>query len=124
MEPDASAASYFMAAAAVTGGRVRIPGLGSGSPQGDVRFARVLGDMGCEVEVGRDRWRWRARERLRGVEVDMNAFSDTMITLSAIAPFASTPTEIYNVGHTRRQETDRISAVVTELRRLGVPVEE
>ncbi len=124
VEPDASAASYFMAAAAVTGGRVRIPGLGSDSPQGDVRFARVLGDMGCEVDVGRDRIEVAGPQRLRGVEVDMNAFSDTMITLSAIAPFASTPTEIYNVGHTRRQETDRISAVVTELRRLGVPVEE
>nr|MDP9475186.1 3-phosphoshikimate 1-carboxyvinyltransferase [Actinomycetota bacterium] len=62
--------------------------------------------------------------RLRGVEVDMNAFSDTMITLAAIAPFAETPTVIKNVGHTRHQETDRLSAVATELGRLGVTVEE
>jgi 3-phosphoshikimate 1-carboxyvinyltransferase len=124
VEPDASGASYFMAAAAVTGGRVRIPGLGAGSAQGDLRFAEVLGEMGCGVEVGEDRVEVRGTERLRGVEVDMNAFSDTMITLAAIAPFASTPTNIKNVEHTRYQETDRVSAVATELRRLGITVEE
>jgi 3-phosphoshikimate 1-carboxyvinyltransferase len=124
VEPDASAASYFMAAAAVTGGSVRIPGLGAGSPQGDLRFAGVLGEMGCEVEVGEDWVEVRGPELLRGVEVDINAFSDTMITLAAIAPFASTPTVIKNVEHTRYQETDRVSAVAAELRRLGIPVEE
>ena len=124
VEPDASAASYFMAAAAVTGGRVRIPGLGAGSPQGDLRFAKVLGEMGCDVEVAEDHVEVRGPDRLRGVEVDMNAFSDTMITLCAIAPFASTQTVIRNVEHTRYQETDRISAVATELRRLGIAVEE
>ena len=124
VEPDASGASYFMAAAAVTGGRVRIPGLGAGSPQGDLRFAQVLGEMGCGVEVGEDRVEVRGTERLQGVEVDMNAFSDTMITLAAIAPFASTPTNIKNVEHTRYQETDRVAAVATELRRLGITVEE
>jgi 3-phosphoshikimate 1-carboxyvinyltransferase len=124
VEPDASAASYFMAAAAVTGGRVRIPGLGAGSPQGDLRFAEVLREIGCEVEVGEDDVEVRGPDRMRGVEVDMNAFSDTMITLAAIAPFASTPTVIRNVEHTRHQETDRVSAVATELRRLGISVEE
>ena len=124
VEPDASAASYFMAAAAVAGGRVRIPGLGTGSAQGDLRFARVLGEMGCEVELGEESVGVRGDGRLRGVEVDMNAFSDTMITLSAIAPFAFTPTVIKNVEHTRHQETDRVSAVVSELRRLGIQVEE
>jgi 3-phosphoshikimate 1-carboxyvinyltransferase len=124
VEPDASAASYFMAAAAVTGGRVRIPGLGAGSPQGDLRFAEVLREMGCEVEVGENDVEVRGPDRMRGVEVDMNAFSDTMITLAAIAPFASTPTVIRNVEHTRHQETDRVSAVATELRRLGISVEE
>jgi 3-phosphoshikimate 1-carboxyvinyltransferase len=124
VEPDASAASYFMAAAAITGGRVRIPGLGAGSSQGDMRFAEVLGEMGCEVEVGEDRVEVRGPDRLRGVEVDMNAFSDTMMTLAAIAPFASTPTVIKNVEHTRYQETDRVSAVATELGRLGISVEE
>jgi len=124
VESDASAASYFMAAAAVTGGKVRIPGLGAGSPQGDLRFAEVLREMGCEVMIGEDQVEVRGLDRLRGVEVDMNSFSDTMMTLAAIAPFASTPTVIRNVEHTRYQETDRVSAVATELRRLGISVEE
>lgn len=124
VEPDASGASYFFAAAAVTGGRVRVPGLGVGSSQGDLRFAVVLEEMGCEVEVGDDHVEVRGPERLRGVEVNMNAFSDTIITLAAIAPFARGATTILDVGHTRHQETDRISAVATELRRLGVQVEE
>ncbi|HEV2745443.1 MAG TPA: 3-phosphoshikimate 1-carboxyvinyltransferase [Rubrobacter sp.] len=124
VEPDASAASYFFALAAVTGGRVRVPGLGSGSSQGDLRFAGVLERMGCEVDLGKGHVEVRGPERLRGVEVDMGAFSDTMMTLAAIAPFASSPTTITNVGHTRHQETDRISAVTTELSRLGVDVEE
>jgi 3-phosphoshikimate 1-carboxyvinyltransferase len=120
VEPDASGASYFMAAAAVTGGRVRIAGLGSTSPQGDLRFAEVLRDMGCNVEISSDSVDVEGPDRLRGVEVDMNAFSDTMITLSAIAPFATTPTTIKNIAHTRLQETDRLAAVATELARLGV----
>jgi 3-phosphoshikimate 1-carboxyvinyltransferase len=120
VEPDASGASYFMAAAAVTGGRVRIPGLGSSSPQGDLRFARVLRKMGCRVEITSDFIEVQGPDRLRGVEVDMNAFSDTMITLSAIAPFAKTPTTIKNVAHIRLQETDRLRAVATELNRLGI----
>jgi 3-phosphoshikimate 1-carboxyvinyltransferase len=124
VEPDASGASYFMAAAAVTGGRVKIPGLGASSPQGDLRFAEVLQKMGCEVEIGEDRVEVRGPERLKGVDVDMNSFSDTMITLAAIAPFADGPTTIRNVEHTRHQETDRISAVATELARLGAKVQE
>jgi 3-phosphoshikimate 1-carboxyvinyltransferase len=124
VEPDASAASYFLALAAVTGGRVRVPGLGAGSSQGDLRFAGVLEKMECEVGLGEDYVEVRGSGRLRGVEVDMGSFSDTMMTLAAIAPFASSPTTITNVGHTRHQETDRISAVVAELSRLGVGVEE
>ena len=120
VEPDASGASYFMAAAAVTGGRVRIPGLGSSSPQGDLRFAGVLRDMGCRVEIAPHSIEVKGPDRLQGIEVDMNAFSDTMITLAAISPFATSPTTIKNVGHTRLQETDRLSAVATELNRLGV----
>ena len=124
IEPDASAASYFLAAAAVSGGRVRVPGLGARSAQGDLRFAGVLAEMGCEVEVGEDFVEVRGPERLRGVEVDMGAFSDTMMTLAAIAPFADGPTVIGNVGHTRLQETDRVAAVAAELARLGVEVQE
>jgi 3-phosphoshikimate 1-carboxyvinyltransferase len=124
VEPDASGASYFFAAAALTGGRVRVPGLGSASSQGDLGFVEVLEEMGCEAEIGVDYVEVRGPERLRGIEVDMNGISDTMITLAAIAPFASSPTTIKNVAHTRAQETDRIAAVARELTRLGAEVEE
>lgn len=124
VEPDASAASYFFALAAVTGGRVRVPGLGSRSLQGDLRFVEVLERMGCTVEMTADATEVRGPERLAGIDVDMNAISDTAQTLAAIAPLASGPVAIRNVAHIRAKETDRISAVVTELRRLGVRVEE
>ena len=124
VEPDASGASYFFAAAALTGGRVLVPGLGKGASQGDVRFVEVLGEMGCDVEVGEGSIEVRGPRRLRGVEVDMNDISDTMMTLAALSPFADGPTTIKNVAHTRHQETDRIAAVANELSRLGVSVEE
>ena len=76
--------------------------------------------MGCDVELAPDSIEVQGPNRLRGVDVDMNAFSDTMMTLAAIAPFADGPTTIRNVAHTRLQETDRLSAVATELHRLGV----
>ncbi len=126
VEPDASGASYFFAAAALTGGRVRVPGLGTNSSQGDVRFVEVLRRMGCSVEMGEEFVEVRGPKggRLSGVEADMNEISDTMITLSAIAPFAGGPTTITNIAHTRHQETDRIAAVAAELTCLGVRVEE
>ena len=124
VEPDASGASYFFAAAALTGGRVRVPGLGASSSQGDLGFVEVLQDMGCEAEIGPNYVEVRGPERLRGIEVDMNEISDTMITLAVIAPFASSATTIKNVAHTRAQETDRIAAVARELTRLGIRVEE
>lgn len=124
VEPDASAASYFMAAAAVTGGRIRIPGLGENTSQGDMQFLDVLEKMGCDIERAPHHVEVHGPQQLRGLSVDMNDFSDTMMTLAAIAPFAEGVTEITNVEHTRHQETDRISAVAAELQRLGVPVEE
>jgi 3-phosphoshikimate 1-carboxyvinyltransferase len=124
VEPDASNASYFFAAAALTGGRVRVEHLGNHSAQGDLRFLDVLEAMGCAVQRGEDAIEVRGPERLRGVDVDMNAFSDMAQTLAAMAPFAGTPTTIRNIAHTRHQETDRLAAMATELRRLGVPVEE
>lgn len=124
VEADASGASYFFAAAALTGGRVRIEGLRRGSLQGDLRFVEVLKCMGCEVEATESYVEVRGPGQLSGIEVDMNEISDTMITLAAIAPFANGPTTITNVSHTRHQETDRIAAVAAELVRLGVTVEE
>lgn len=124
IEPDATNASYFFAAAAVSGGRVRVRGIGRDTVQGDIAFVDVLEQMGCTVERGEDFVEVRGPAELRGVDVDMNAFSDTMQTLAAIAPFANSKVTIRNIGHTRLQETDRIHAVATELRRLGIAVEE
>lgn len=123
VEPDASAASYFFAAAAITGGQVTVEGLSRTSLQGDVAFCECLKSMGCEV-------RWEADQitvvggTLRGIEVDMNAISDTVQTLAAVAVFAEGPTRVTGVGHIRHKETDRIGALATELRKLGALVEE
>lgn len=126
VEPDASAASYFFAAAAVTGGRVTVEGLSRESLQGDVRFCDCLARMGCEVAYGPDSITVaRSPERpLRGIEADMNAISDTAQTLSAVALVADGPTTVTGVGHIRHKETDRIGALATELRKLGARVEE
>ena len=124
VEPDASAASYFFAAAAVTGGRVRVENLGLDALQGDVTFVDVLEAMGCTVVRHATFIEVAGPATLSGVTVDMNAISDTVMTLAAIAPFASSPTVIENVAHIRHKETDRLSALVAELTRLGVEVEE
>lgn len=124
VEPDASGASYFFAAAAVTGGRITVRGLGENCAQGDLAFVDVLAQMGCQVERGRDATTVTGPERLRSVDVDMNAVSDMAQTLAAIAPLAEGPTTIRNIAHNRVKETDRIAAVVAELRRLGQEVEE
>jgi 3-phosphoshikimate 1-carboxyvinyltransferase len=126
IEPDASNASYFFAAAAVTGGRVRVEGLGRNSTQGDLRFVDVLRAMGADVEIGEDftEVRGPAAGALRGVDLDLGPISDTAQTLAAIAPFASGPTTIRGVAHARIKETDRVAALATELRRLGQDIEE
>ncbi len=123
VEPDASAASYFFAAAAITGGAVTVQGLSRDSLQGDVNFVKLLARMGCEVRWGESSITVCGKP-LQGIDVDMNEISDTAQTLAAVAPFASGPTRIRNVAHIRHKETDRISAVASELRRLGVGVEE
>ncbi len=124
VEPDASAASYFFAAAAVTGGRVRISGLGTRTQQGDLHFVDVLERMGCTVSRSEEAVEVVGPRRLRGVDVDMGGISDTAQTLAAIAPFADAPVRITGVAHNRIKETDRVGAVATELRRLGVRVDE
>ena len=124
VEPDASAASYFLALAAVTGGEVTVEGLGRDSLQGDVAFARVLAGMGAEVQLSADSTTVRGTGQLRGVEVDMSEISDTAQTLAAIAPLASSATQVEGIGFIRRKETDRIAAVVAELSRLGIDASE
>ena len=126
IEPDASNASYFFAAAAVTGGRVRIDGLGTRSTQGDLHFVRVLEAMGAMVTIADDYTEVTGPPdgKLRGVDLDLNAISDTAQTLAAIAPFAEGPTTFRGVAHARLKETDRVAALATELRKLGQQVEE
>ena len=124
IEPDASNASYFFAAAAITGGRVTVQHLHLDSIQGDVQFVRILEQMGCQVIVTDIGITVTGPRRLKGIDVDMRTISDTSLTLAAIAPFADSKVTIRNIEHTRWQETDRIHAMVTELRKLGVPVVE
>ena len=124
IEPDATSASYFFAAAAVTGGRVRVPGLRRDSLQGDLAFLDVLRQMGCQVEWDAAGVTVQGPRTLAGIDTELTAISDTAPTLAAIAPFASGPVTIRGIGHTRLQETDRVHALATELRRIGVPVEE
>jgi 3-phosphoshikimate 1-carboxyvinyltransferase len=123
IEPDASAASYFWAAAAISGGRVTVEGLSRDSTQGDVGFCEVLAKMGCGVHFEQDRVTVTAGP-LRGVDVDMNAISDTVQTLAVVALFAEGPTRIRGVAHNRFKETDRIGDLARELRKLGAVVEE
>jgi 3-phosphoshikimate 1-carboxyvinyltransferase len=123
IEPDASAASYFFAAAAITGGRITVEGLSRDSLQGDVAFCGCLEQMGAKVEFGADSITVKGGP-LRGVDVDMNAISDTVQTLAIAALFAEGPTRIRNVAHIRHKETDRIGATATELRKLGANVTE
>ncbi|MGI5292005.1 3-phosphoshikimate 1-carboxyvinyltransferase [Nonomuraea polychroma] len=122
IEPDASTASYPLAAAALTGNSVTIPGLGSSSLQGDVRFAEVLARMGVAVEMTSDSVTVTGTHRLRGLTVNMRDISDTVPTLAAIAPFADGPVRIEDVYNTRIKECDRLDACAENLRRLGVPV--
>lgn len=123
VEPDASAASYFFAAAAITGGQVTVRGLSRNSLQGDVRFCDLLEQMGCRVEYEADAITVHGGRQLRGIDADMNDISDTVPTLAAVALFAAGATTIRGVAHVRHKETDRIEAVAAELRKLGATVE-
>lgn len=124
IEPDASSASYFFAAAAITGGSITVKHLSTDSTQGDVQFVHVLEQMGCQVGVSDLGITVSGPHQLKGIDVDMKDISDTALTLAAIAPFADSKVIIRNIEHIRWQETDRIHAMVTELRKLGVPVVE
>lgn len=126
IEPDVSAACYFYAAAALTGGRAVVRHVTRDCMQGDLRFLDLLAQMGCTVSDTPDgiEVRGAAGGRLKGVTVDMKDFSDQAMTLAALAPFADGAVRIGNIGHIRLQESDRIHAIVTELTRLGISCEE
>jgi 3-phosphoshikimate 1-carboxyvinyltransferase len=128
IEPDASAASYFWAAAAITGGRVRVVGLGLDALQGDVGFVKVLEQMGSQVTTGvapnGESWIEVSGRASHGVDMNMSDISDTVQTLAAVALFADSPTRVRGVAHNRHKETDRIGDLITEIRRLGAEAQE
>jgi 3-phosphoshikimate 1-carboxyvinyltransferase len=122
IEPDASQAGYFWAAAAVTGTAVTVAGIDVDSRQGDVRFVEVLSAMGCRVERKPDGIRVTGGD-LRAVEVDMGTMPDLVPTLAVTAAFARGTTRIRNVAHLRAKESDRLSVTAAELQKMGIAVE-
>jgi 3-phosphoshikimate 1-carboxyvinyltransferase len=125
VEPDASAASYLLAAAAICGGRVTVEGLGDDSVQGDAGFADLLAAMGAGVERSAAATTVIGPPDLRALgDVDLSAMPDMAQTVAAVAVFADGPTRVRGVGFIRGHETDRIAAVVRELRRCGIDARE
>jgi 3-phosphoshikimate 1-carboxyvinyltransferase len=122
VEPDASSASYFAAAAALVGGRVRIPGLKRDSVQGDIGFLGLLEKMGATVTWLDSVVEIEGGSTLSGIDIEMNSMPDLVATLAAIAPFASSPTKIRGVAFIRYHESDRLQALACELNRLGATV--
>ncbi|MDE3134555.1 MAG: 3-phosphoshikimate 1-carboxyvinyltransferase [Acidobacteriota bacterium] len=124
VEPDASTASYFLGAAAVTGTSVWLPGLDPNvTAQGDIELVDFLAQMGCEVRAGGG-LKLTGPGQLRGVTVDMRNSSDVFMTLACVAVFADGPTTIEGIGHARVKESDRIAACAENLQRLGIEVDE
>ncbi|MFG2679787.1 3-phosphoshikimate 1-carboxyvinyltransferase [Streptomyces sp. NPDC048392] len=125
VEPDASTASYAVAAAAVTGGTVTVPGPGHGSLQGDLRFVDVLRRLGARVDVTESATSVTGEGPLRGrLSVGMGEISDTLMTLAAIAPRADAPVTIRGIAHARLKDSDRITAIARNLRALGADTDE
>ncbi len=125
VEPDVTAASYFIALPIAAGGSVEVEGIGGELMQGDARFIEVAAAFGIRREDTSSGLRFSRGEGADPpAEVDFETFSDTFLTLAAIAPLLPAPVKIRGIGHTRQQETDRIHAMATELRRLGQGVEE
>jgi 3-phosphoshikimate 1-carboxyvinyltransferase len=123
IEGDASHASYFFSAAAITKGRVRVENFCSTSIQGDAGFLNILEKMGCDVIRG-DGWAEVQGGELQRIEVDMNGIPDLVPTLAVTAAFAKGKTLIQNIGHLRLKESDRIRALAGELIKMGIRVEE
>ncbi|SMF21174.1 3-phosphoshikimate 1-carboxyvinyltransferase [Pseudogulbenkiania subflava] len=125
VEGDASSASYFLAAGAIAGGPVRVEGVGRDSIQGDVKFADTLRQMGATISMG-DNWIEASAPAggLKALDVDLNHIPDAAMTIAVAALAAGGTTTIRNVESWRVKETDRLSAMATELRKVGATVEE
>ena len=123
VEPDASSASYFFAAAALCGGSVRVEGIDRRSLQGDVAFVDVLAAMGAEVVEHDESLEVRGTGQLKGIDVDLHDAPDMALTVAALAPFADAPTRVSGVSVIRGHESDRIAVIERELGKLGVAVE-
>ncbi|RUM72958.1 MAG: 3-phosphoshikimate 1-carboxyvinyltransferase [Sulfurovum sp.] len=123
VEGDASSASYFLAAAAIKGGSVKVTGVGRESIQGDVAFADVLEKMGAKVEWGEGSITV-SRGELHGIDMDFNHIPDAAMTIATMALFVKEPTTLRNIYNWRVKETDRLTAMATELRKVGAEVEE
>ncbi|MDN2482749.1 3-phosphoshikimate 1-carboxyvinyltransferase [Vibrio agarivorans] len=123
VEGDASSASYFLAAAAIKGGEIKVTGIGKNSIQGDIQFADALEKMGAEIEWGDDYVISRVGE-LKAIDMDYNHIPDAAMTIATTALFAEGTTAIRNVYNWRVKETDRLAAMATELRKVGAEVEE
>lgn len=123
VEGDASSASYFLAAAAIKGGSIKVTGIGKHAVQGDIHFADALEAMGADVEWGDD-YIMVTRNELNGIDRDYNAIPDAAMTIATTALFAKGPTVIRNVYNWRVKETDRLAAMAAELRKVGAEVEE
>lgn len=123
VEGDASSASYFLAAAAIKGGTVRVTGIGKNSLQGDIHFASVLEKMGAKVRWGEDYIECE-RGTLKGIDMDMNTIPDAAMTIATTALFAEGETVIRNIYNWRVKETDRLAAMAAELQKVGAIVEE
>ncbi|MBT4192006.1 MAG: 3-phosphoshikimate 1-carboxyvinyltransferase [Candidatus Diapherotrites archaeon] len=123
VESDSSGVSYFLAAAAITGGKIKINNINPDSAQGDIHFIEVLEKMGCKIEKGENYLQIESDGELKGIEVDMNAMVDTAQTLAVLASVAKGKTKITNVGSLKVKETDRITAIKNELEKCGITVE-
>ncbi|WAJ70860.1 3-phosphoshikimate 1-carboxyvinyltransferase [Catenovulum adriaticum] len=124
VEGDASSASYFLAAAAIKGGTIKVNGVGLKSVQGDAKFAEVLEQMGAQVEWGDEYIQVTKQGPLQAVDVDLNHIPDAAMTIATAALFAKGTTAIRNIYNWRVKETDRLYAMATELRKVGATVEE
>ncbi|HEV2611401.1 MAG TPA: 3-phosphoshikimate 1-carboxyvinyltransferase [Noviherbaspirillum sp.] len=124
VEGDASSASYFLAAGTIAGGPVRVEGVGRGSIQGDVRFVEALEQMGASISLGENWIEASSNGVLKAIDADFNHIPDAAMTIAVAALYADGPSRLRNIGSWRVKETDRISAMATELRKLGAKVEE